>query len=400
MFQFCNWRLCDIIGVKGSWMEATTKMGAEEDEGALKRVFYGLDASGGAFSGFGRFWRAVKQKLPHLQESTAKRFYDSQRLVQTHKPVKRAHLFRPILVNGLGQWLSMDGIYVGPKHGFNKLLYGYTGMDLATRKLDLFFTHSLSAVQAVKALQQFIETFKCKPVGVHLFTDFGAEMTGAIFSSFCAQAGIKHYFNNPSSKNKTSILERSHRTLRAIAYRIMRAPPDLLEKGLGNGKRSVNMVEALQAAVEVFNHSYSRSIGMAPNDVNEQNYAQVLVHQQKQRAKRIGDYISKELERRSGDMWTVPIPSVADLPVDTLVRIRLQALVTEQDQARRHSFSKEFSSITYSSQVYRITGALPSSPVSYTVASTDSSFVMPFSFTRNQLVVVQLPSEKKNGGGS
>lgn len=371
----------------------------ESVEEKLRRVYYGLDSErGGAFTGFAGFWKAAKQRVKGVSRKRAERFYRSLWLSQTLCPTHRPHLFRQIHANGLGLWLSMDGLYIGPRHGLNRFYYAYTGMDLASRRLDIFFTHALTAVQAVKAARQFLATFQARP-DVRLFTDFGAEMVGTVFSNFCSQASIRHYYNNPSSENKTSILERAHRTIRGIAGRMIRAPKQVLQELFG--KSSIDMVEALREAVVQYNHTYSRAVGMPPAEITPINYERVLMYRQRARAKQLDDYLTRELRRRGGSILTFPLPSEAQLPIGALVRVRLRGLVTDDDpqqpKKKKNTWAKEFASLKFSSQVYRIKSIRQTCPVGYTVESVEGSYTMPYSFTANELVLVNPP--QRNGRG-
>lgn len=264
-------------------------------------------------------------------------------------------------------------------------------MDMASRKLDIRFVQSLTAVQAIKAAQQFIQTFQLS-AGGKIFTDAGSDFTSTRFAEFCQQHAINHYFNNPSSSHKTSILERAHRTIRAIAFRILHSKPEDVKAGIGKGKARLNMVEALREAVQIYNASFSSAIGMAPDDVETSNYGQVLAYRQTLGARKLDDYIERELRRRGTSLRTFQLPSMPQLPINALVRIQLQGR-TQEEGPRRHAFSKEFASLTFSSQVYKVIGYKETSPlISYIVASIkDPTSPLPYSFTRSQLVLVTLP---------
>lgn len=267
-------------------------------------------------------------------------------------------------------------------------------MDMASRRLDVFISQSLTGTQAVKALAQFLVTFKAVP-GARIFTDLGSDLTSKVFENFCQQSGLHHYFANPASKWHTSTLERAHRTIRGIAFRILRSPTKAQLEG-----QKLNMVSAIKLACQIYNKTFNSAVGCAPASITSENYPNVLAYRQRQSARKLDDAIMKEIQRRGGNMLNFSLPSVPRIPIGTKVRIRIQGLITEEGQAKLHSFSKEFATLSFSSQLYQVIGYKPTSPViSYTVQSLDGSqTVLPFSFTRNQLAVVALPQHGLGGG--
>lgn len=52
-------------------------------------------------------------------------------------------------------------------------------MDMGSRRLDLFFTQALTGLQAIKALTQFIVTFRVTP-GCKIFSDLGSDLTSKV----------------------------------------------------------------------------------------------------------------------------------------------------------------------------------------------------------------------------
>lgn len=99
------------------------------DDRTLGAIYYGLVETDkeGAFSGFQAFWKAVKRRLPGLSQKKAKKWYDSQRIVQLNRPVRRPPVYRNYLVSGLGKWMSIDNLTVGKRWGPNRYTQAYTG---------------------------------------------------------------------------------------------------------------------------------------------------------------------------------------------------------------------------------------------------------------------------------
>lgn len=153
------------------------------------------------------------------------------------------------------------------------------------------------------------------------------------------------------------------------------------------------MVTALKLACRIFNATYSRAIGMAPDAVTTETYPVVLAFREQQSARKLDNAIVKAISQRGGDLLKFHIPSEAQLPIGAKVRIKLEGLVSEEGQRKRNAFTKEFATLSFSSQVWEVVGFKRTNPViSYTVRSLDGNdTILPFSFTRNQLAIVSLP---------
>ena len=159
--------------------------------------------------------------------------------------------------------------------------------------------------------------------------------------------------------------------------------------GVGDHGHRRTMRQALIAAVQIHNASYSRAIGTAPDKVTQATLPQVLLYQQRQSAKTLDNFLRKRIEA-GARMRTMSLPSEPTLSIGTRVRIRLSGNVSESPSTSANSFAKSFSSITHSSTVYVVVGTRPTSPtISYVVAPVGSPEAkLPFSFTRNNLLVV------------
>lgn len=100
----------------------------EETKKKLEKVYYGLEETGGAYTGLRGFLHAVKELYKGSVKSTqARSFYNSLSLAQTHRTVPRPTLFREIHANGLGWFIAMDAMYMGQSYRFLNFKYCYTG---------------------------------------------------------------------------------------------------------------------------------------------------------------------------------------------------------------------------------------------------------------------------------
>ena len=171
--------------------------------------------------------------------------------------------------------------------------------------------------------------------------------------------------------------------------RILRSERDRVEGGVGDHGYRRTMRQALIAAVNIHNASYSRAVGMAPDKVTEATLPQVLIYRQRQSAKTLDNFLKRRIQA-GAKMLTMSLPSEPTLSVGTRVRIKLTGNVSENPSTAANSFSKSFSTITHSSSLYVVTGTRPTSPtISYIVApEAEQDAPLPFSFTRSELLVV------------
>ena len=372
-----------------------------EDEEKLRRLYFGHDGAAGAFTGQTAFEKAARQKFPTMKFAVIRRFYASLPLTQTHRIVPRAKLFREIMVSELGKNFCMDGLYLGAQFKTAGATYAYTSIDMMSRKMAIRITPALSKLpstglryqwkisggdQAVKALDEFVRELDLKP-GARLWTDAGTDFRSRVFQAALQQHDFSHYFSNPSNPSKASILERQHRSIRSVAMRILRSEREQVAGGIGEHGYRRTMRQALLAAVKIHNSSYSRAIGMAPDQVTSETLPQVLAYQQRQSAKTLDNFLRKRIQQ-GAKMRTLSLPSEPTLAIGTRVRIRLSGNISETPTAI--AFAKSFASITHSSTVYVVVGTRLTSPtVSYVVAPEGSpNAVLPFSFSRSNLLVV------------
>lgn len=94
------------------------------------------------------------------------------------------------------------------------------------------------------------------------------------FHQFLSDHKIRHTFSNPRNPNKTSVVERFHRTIRTKVGRI-----------IDSGTTKIPLV-AFKMAVESYNHQYHRSIGTTPTQASKPgNSAAVIQYVDKQHSK-------------------------------------------------------------------------------------------------------------------
>ena len=111
----------------------------------------------------------------------------------------------------------------------------------------------------VRAFQSIVKTSGRKPQ--RLQTDKGKEFYNTKVQTWLKHEGIRHFSTHRDAK--ASVVERFNRTLKGRMYCYLTAA------------NTLTYLDVLPALVKAFNSDVHRSIGMAPQDVTENNEAQV-----------------------------------------------------------------------------------------------------------------------------
>ena len=207
------------------------------------------------------------------------------------------------------------------------------------KKLD-----GMTGLAAVKRIIEQIEDYTL----IGCCSDLGGEFS--LVREYMQDIDKKYYVAPAQSASKISPAERSVRTIRTIAGRI-----------LDSGETSSAM-QAVKLAITSHNSSpSSKRGGLAPDDVTPDNQGQVLKHKMKARF---------ELESEA-----IGAPT---FDKGQLVRIReLGSKFTKSNIPR------------YSKQVYQIDEVVPHSPTpGYRLRSTTTYALLPGSFNYSQLLKI------------
>ena len=135
-------------------------------------------------------------------------------------------------------------------------------VDVLSRYAWIYPLKDKSAQSVTLAFSRLLDEGRCP---TKLQTDQGKEFVNTSFKNLMSQNGINH-FTTTNDDIKCAIVERLNRTLREKIYRYMHA------------KKTNRFIDILDKLVRGYNSSVHRTIKMAPADVNEDNYVQVLVN--------------------------------------------------------------------------------------------------------------------------
>jgi hypothetical protein len=133
----------------------------------------------------------------------------------------------------------------------NKASYGLCCIDAFTKKAEIELMKKKTKGATVDAMMEILERMG---IPTMIYCDEGSEFNNAPFKSLCNELGIELKF----TIRHAPIVERFNRTIK-----------EMLNKYLQSTNSTITTV--LDKMVNNYNNSFHSTIGMAPNEVNEDN---------------------------------------------------------------------------------------------------------------------------------
>ena len=222
-------------------------------ERLLKQQYYTVKKPG-SYGGVQSLARATKKRpeqvLPWLQE---------QDTYTLHRPVRHTFPRRKVIAPEPGYQWQADLVDVSNIKKFND---GYTFLltviDVFSKRAWCIPLKNKSATSLVTAFESLLNSNKVK----HLQTDKGKEFLNKQLQTLLKKHKV-NFFTTHNEETKASIAERFNRTLKTKMWKYFTQH---------NTRRYVDILDDLMFS---YNHSYHRSIKMAPVDVNPKNQHQV-----------------------------------------------------------------------------------------------------------------------------
>jgi transposase InsO family protein len=180
---------------------------------------------------------------------------------------------------------QIDLIYLEHKH-LNEASYGLCCIDAFTKKADIELMKRKTKGQTVDAMIAILERMGVPTI---IYCDEGSEFTNHEFKKLCKELGIKLVF----TIRHAPIVERFNRTIKEMIYKYLQST---------NTKTITNVLKKL---LNNYNNSYHSTIGMAPNQVNENTQHMVqlkLIHNlniSKKDALKVGDRVRVQVKPQS-----------------------------------------------------------------------------------------------------
>lgn len=155
------------------------------------------------------------------------------------------------------QEFQIDLIYIENRH-LNQAGYGLCCIDAFSKRGDIELMKSRTKAATVDAMLAIINRMGVPHM---IYCDEGSEFNNAPFKAMCTKLGIKLVF----TIRHAPIVERFNRTIKEMIYKYLQS----------TGTKTITNVVKL--ILDNYNNSYHSSIGMTPNEVNEdtQHIAQI-----------------------------------------------------------------------------------------------------------------------------
>ena len=226
-------------------------------EKLLGSIYYNVQDPG-AYGGVDRLLRRARE-LGHkdITREEVKQYLADQHTYSLHKPARRHYKRNATVVGGIDSQWQADLCDMQQLAKYNdKMHYILTVIDILSKFAWAVAVKDKSSKTVTAAFASVLESAKPR-VPKKLQTDKGKEFFNKDFAALMRARDI-HLFASESDQ-KAAVVERFNRTLKTRIWTFFSA------------KRTSRWVDDLPGFLEAYNHSYHRSIGMAPADVTEED---------------------------------------------------------------------------------------------------------------------------------
>ena len=258
----------------------------EKDDILQQYYFNGRNPS--AYSGAQKLYSALQKKYPDVFTITyIKQWLSNQDAYSLQK--SRRHRFKTanVRVSAIGEQLDIDLLSMANLADENDgVRFLLCAIDILSRKLWVRSVKSKTAKEVLRAMKDILKDISPTKIK-KIRADRGSEFSNQWFKKFMKTSNI--YFFTTNNPPKSNFVERVQRTLKERLYRMMRH------------KRTYRYIDQLQNVVSSYNQTSHRGLsGMAPNDVNKNNEADVWAQMY---LKKSGKVIAKPtFQLKKGDL--------------------------------------------------------------------------------------------------
>jgi transposase InsO family protein len=266
----------------------------------------------GSLSGIAALSRAIKkEKKFKISLKELKEWLQSHETYSLHKQLRRKFDRNRIVVSSIGiEWESYLADMALLKEHNNGYSYFIVFIDDFSKFAYAKPLKTKTAKEVATVLKEILENNK-KIIPLIIRTDQGGEFVNTQFNVLLKSYGIRHWVTQ--NEQKCSIAERLIKSLKNKIYRYFTLTQEL------------NWINILQKVIDTYNHTFHRSIGMTPVEVNKNNEDKVWKKLQPPKNIKkplnfkfdIGDKVRisvlrKAFEREYDIKWTVEFFIVAD----------------------------------------------------------------------------------------
>jgi integrase-like protein len=219
------------------------------DVAEIKRGYTSLNGPG-AFAGADQYARASGVKRKHIEN-----VLEEVAAHMLHKPKLRRFERRQVYVSGPGEIFEMDLADLGKKRSRNNLKQKYilVIIDKFSRKTWLESLSGKTAPKVAAGILKILKRCGYRPWAIH--SDFGREFYNGVVEKLLKDWGIKLY--STTTAMKATMAERVIRTIFGKIARYL------------THNNTTRFVDKLRYFENLYNNSHHSSIGMTPNEVND-----------------------------------------------------------------------------------------------------------------------------------
>ena len=238
-------------------------------DNALKELYYNAEDPG-SYGGVDKLFRSAKKakfvnsvSMQKVIRGRVKQFLADQHSYSLHKPARRHFKRNPTYVKGIDVQGQAD---LSDMHALSRDNTGHnfimTVIDIFSKRAWAIPIKNKSGKGMLAAFQQlFKEAHPRKPA--RLQTDAGKEFLNKDVLGFLKLEGVHHFVSN--SDEKAAVVERFNRTLKSRIWTYF------------TGHQTGHYLDILPKIVDVYNNTYHRTIGRAPNQVRKKDENEILV---------------------------------------------------------------------------------------------------------------------------
>ena len=237
-------------------------MDNKEKEDILPRYYF-QDNNPAAFAGPQKLYSVLEKKYPGVFSiAYLRQWLSDQDAYSLQKSSRHRFKTANVRVTAIGEQFDIDLLsmsnFAEENDGVRFLL---CAIDILSRKLWVRVLKSKTAKEVLSAMKDILRNISQTKIK-KIRADKVSEFSNQFFKKYMKASNI--YFFTTNNPPKSYFVERVQRTLKERLYRMMRH------------RRTYRYIDELQGIVASYNRTPHRgSGGMAPNDVNKDNEADV-----------------------------------------------------------------------------------------------------------------------------
>ena len=207
---------------------------------------------------------AIQREVGKRHKKQVSKWLSFQDTYTLHKPVRYRFPRRRVIVGGIDHQWQADLVDVSRLSKLNKgFKFLLTCIDVLSKYAWVVPLKDKTGQSLVRAFQQIFKTGRQPKVALQ--SDKGTEFYNRTFQKFLRDHKVG-FFSTENEDIKACIAERFNRTLKTKMWKYF------------TKHDTVVYVDVLQDLVWSYNHTYHRSIKMAPTDVTQRNQEVVWQH--------------------------------------------------------------------------------------------------------------------------